>query len=191
MVYGSLKDFSKDIKTVEPKELITKWLESDWPHAFSDQETYGEFWQVIADDWPESETIALAGTGNWRYSLNPFKNFREFDAHSDIDVIVISPEYFERTWVELRSYHRANWSQWNNTQRDTILRSGQNVYCGFVSPKFISDKGNRYRFDFLKKCNSYSSSLIDHREVNLMFFKSREETIDYYERGVRLAKGKL
>lgn len=191
MRYESLEQFSKDIINADPRELINRWIFSEHPHAFANHDEYIFFREKILKDWPESDVIAVAGSGNWRYSLNPRNDFREFHPGSDIDVIVISQKYFERTWMELRLTHKKFWIRWGAGQRESILRTGQNVYCGFVSPKHIPDHYNRYKFEFLKKCNSYSMDLIGYREVNLMFFKSLEETIDYYTRGVRLAKGKL
>lgn len=191
MSYSSLAQFAKDINSADPKELIARWINVEKPHAFPSAEIYDGFRGKIGEDWPESEKIAVAGSGNWRYSLNPTKEFREFHGGSDIDVVVISREYFERTWQELRAIHRQLWAQWGRSKREEVLRTGQNVYCGFVSPKHIPLVSSPYRFDFLKKCNSYSTGLVGHREVNLMFFKSVDDTIDYYLRGVRLAKGKL
>ena len=191
MSYSSLAQFSEDIISKEPKELITRWIRTEQPHAFASGEAYNQFREKIARDWPRNEMIAIAGSGNWRYSLNPKKNFSEFHKGSDIDVIVISQEYFERTWQELRTIHKKLWIRWSSDERAAVMRTGQNVYCGFASPKHIPEPRNSYRFDFLKKCNSYSTRAVEHREVNLMFFKSTEDTVDYYLRGVRLAKGKL
>ncbi|HGM5549894.1 TPA: hypothetical protein ACKP2V_000114 [Pseudomonas putida] len=191
MRYDSLEQFSKDIKNADPDELISRWIATEHPHAFFEQRDYNLFRDKIFNDWPSSDLIAIAGSGNWRYSLNPRNDFREFHSGSDIDVIIISNEYFDQTWKELRLTHRKLWIRWSGSQRESVLRTGQNVYCGFVSPKHIPDKYNRYKFDFLQKCNSYSGKTVDYREVNLMFFKSIEETIDYYTRGIRLAKGKL
>ncbi|MFV3326753.1 hypothetical protein ACNFG0_09810 [Pseudomonas sp. NY15372] len=191
MSYVSLKEFSTDITSRDPKELIDCWMRTEQPHAFSSSGLYNEFREQISTDWPNNEMISIAGSGNWRYSLNPTKKFSEFHDGSDIDVVVISQEYFERTWQELRTIHKKSWIRWNPTERAAVMRTGQNVYCGFVSPKHIPEAQNPYRFDFLKKCNSYSTGAVGYREVNLMFFKSLEDTIDYYLRGVRLAKGKI
>jgi hypothetical protein len=188
MNYANLQEFKNDLSTSEPSQLAEKWIQSEKPHAFTDVNSYCSFTQKIKSDWPESDLIQLAGSGNWRYSLNPKNPFREFNLKSDIDVIVISQVYFHETWQELRQLHRRKWYQWGQTTRDQVMRTGQNVYCGFLSPKHIPDTSNRKRFDFLKKCNTYSSAHVGYREVNLMFFKSIEDTIDYYIRSIRLAQ---
>lgn len=188
MHYANLHEFKKDLVTSEPFLLAEKWIQTAKPHAFVDMDTYGSFTQIIKSDWPESELIQVAGSGNWRYSLNPKNPFREFNSKSDIDVIVISSKYFNDTWQELRQLHRRRWYQWGASTRSQVMRTGQNIYCGFMTPKYIPDTSNRKRFDFLKKCNTYSTSLVDYREVNLMFFKSIEDTIDYYIRSIRLAQ---
>lgn len=188
MNYANLQDFKKDLVESEPSQLVEKWIQTAKPHAFSKVETYDNFTQIIKGDWPESELIQIAGSGNWRYSLNPKNTFREFNSKSDIDVIVVSSKYFHETWQELRLLHRKKWYQWGTSTRDQVMRTGQNIYCGFMTPKYIPDVSNQIRFDFLRKCNTYSSSLVGYREVNLMFFKSIEDTIDYYIRSIRLAQ---
>ncbi len=191
MNYVNLQDFKKDLAESEPSQLADKWIKTIKPHAFPDIGTYDSFTKMIKDDWPDSELIQLAGSGNWRYSLNPKNPFREFNSKSDIDVIVISSKYFNETWQELRLLHRRKWYQWDKPTQDKVMRTGQNIYCGFMTPKYIPDTANRIKFDFLRKCNTYSSPLVGYREVNVMFFKSIEDTIDYYIRSIRLAQRSL
>ncbi|MDF1819010.1 MAG: hypothetical protein P1U54_10245 [Immundisolibacteraceae bacterium] len=191
MTYPSLNLFLQDIAQKDPGELVHSWLSSGIPHAFSSSDDCREFLGQIQSDWPDSEYIIVAGTANWRFSLNPKKDFSEYHEKSDVDVVVISPKDFNETWERLRGLHRKRWYSWPKHLRDSVMRTGANVYCGFVSPKHIPDKANQYRFNFLTKCNSYSTQLVDHRDVNMMFFKSLEDARDYYVRGVRLAKQRI
>ena len=188
MSYDSLEIFLEDISKSDPIDLVQKWLNTDVPHAFQTYTKYKKFLGRILLDWPDCLSIQVAGTSNWRYSLNPQKKYSEFHRGSDIDVVVVSPIYFEKTWIELRSLHRRRWYSWPNQIRENVLRLGQNVYCGFISPKHIPDKSNGLRFTFVTMCNSYSNELVGYRDVNMMFFKSHEDAIDYYVRGVRIAK---
>lgn len=191
MRYSDLESFKGEIRETDPRELVERWLTEGDACAFSTSTELGEFATKIERDYPRADRVVIAGTSNWQFSLNPKKGFAEFHKRSDIDVALISPIDFEETWVALRDLHRKKWYSWGRDVRETVLRTGQNVYCGFITPKQIPDRANNYRFEFLQKCNSYSTSLVGYREVNLMFFKSNDDVIDYYIRGVRLARSKV
>lgn len=191
MRYSDLKSFKGEIRDTDPKELVERWLTDGNPCAFSTSTDLDEFTKKIERDYPRAERVVIAGTSNWQYSLNPNKEFSEFHKHSDIDVALISPIDFEETWDTLRDLHRKKWYSWGKSLRETVLRTGQNVYCGFITPKHIPDRTNGYRFEFLQRCNSYSTSSVGYREVNLMFFKSNDDVVDYYIRGVRLARSRV
>lgn len=191
MAYQNIAEFFDDISNTKPEDLIQNWFNISVPHAFGSEEDYRNFLLQITSEWPDSISVCVAGSSNWRYSLNPNKNFSEYHSGSDIDVVMVSPQYFEDTWEVLRSMHRKHWYSWPNETRERVMRIGGNVYCGFISPKHIPDKSNSFRFSFLTKCNSYSSHLVGYRDVNMMFFKSNNDAIDYYVRGVRLAKRRM
>lgn len=46
--------------------------------------------------------ITIVGSAATGASLNPFKNFKPFDAESDVDVAVVSPHHFTIAWRYLR-----------------------------------------------------------------------------------------
>lgn len=191
MRYSNLAAFKADIRAHSPAALVERWLSDGHPGAFGNEKRLNNFAQKISNDYPKADRVIIAGTANWHYSLNPYKSFAEFRSNSDIDVVLISPSDFEDAWSRLRHIHRKKWYSWNKTLREEVMRTGQNVYCGFLSPKHIPDKSDSFRFEFLQRCNSYSNSGIDYREVNMMFFKSLEDVIDYYVRGVRIARSKV
>jgi len=189
--YQNINDFFNDIAKGKPEDLIQSWFGVRKPHGFESEDDYAAFLDLVGSDWPEITSICVAGSSNWRYSLNPNKNFSEYHGKSDVDVVLVSQKYFDETWNEIRNLHRKRWYSWPREIRENVMRSGGNIYCGFISPKSIPDKSSKYRFSFLKKCNAYSSHLVGFRDVNMMFFKSNADAIDYYVRGVRLAKRRL
>lgn len=191
MRYDDIETFKEEIQQTEPNALIERWLYDGTPCVFYSSNNLSKFTAKIENDYPEALSVLIAGTSNWQYSLNPDKGFSEFHEHSDIDVVLISPVDFEKTWVALRTLHRKRWYAWGSKTKKKVMRTGQNVYCGFVSPKHIPDKSSDYRFEFLQRCNSYSTSLVGHRDVNIMFFKCKDDVFDYYIRGVRIARSKV
>lgn len=45
--------------------------------------------------------IHLVGSARLGYSMNPIKNYKNFDETSDLDIAVVSSEFFDRAWAEL------------------------------------------------------------------------------------------
>lgn len=128
------------------------------------------------------------GSGNWAYSLNPKKNFSLYSEQSDIDVVVICEKTFNRTWDALRTYHRTNYYLLSTPEKERLRRNGENVYSGFITPKWIPDKKAKLRFEYEVNTNKYSDENVQYREVNMMYFKNINEVIDYYVRGFSRAK---
>jgi hypothetical protein len=62
--------------------------------------------------------IYIAGSAASGVSLSPYKNFRAFNATSDIDVAVVSPFHFDQAWRILRTARRTflDESQWQAVQ---------------------------------------------------------------------------
>jgi hypothetical protein len=138
-------------------------------------------------DHPKSEGIAIMGSGNWKFSLNPYKNFSEFHKDSDIDIAIVCPTSYENTWGELRDHHRKNYYLLTYTEKKQLRRNGENVYSGFISPKWLP-LTSKLRFHHMLKTNIYSNAAIQHRTVNMMYFKNEDEVLDYYIRGFRAAQ---
>ncbi|SDX02909.1 hypothetical protein SAMN04489725_1332 [Alicyclobacillus hesperidum] len=175
-------------ETTTPEELVGYYLDREEIAACSAAE-YMTFCQEVSQLFSGVEAVRIMGSGNWGFSLNPDKNLKEFDQWSDIDTVIISPVEFNDTWSELRKFHRSKWYVLNKRQRDELNRNGQNIYAGFVSPLWIPQKGNRCRYRFIQILQSLRSDVLGSRKVNALFFKSREEVIDYYKRGVVKLRG--
>lgn len=187
----SIDNFKKILSSLEPEEIVEECLYRNYVHAIPKKNEYKEYINLILSDYKNAEHVAIMGSGNWCYSLNPDKNLRPFGDDSDIDIAIICSDSFNATWVEMRSYHRNNYYQLSHHQKTKIKRNGENVYSGFITPKWISNKASPTRFRYEVNSNKYSNKSVDYKPVNMMYFKNKIEVIDYYVRGFRLAKGAL
>ena len=185
------KEFIEQLVSTPPLELAEEWINNDMVHAFSSANEYSEYIELILKDYPKSAKAVITGSGNWCYSLNPKKNFSKFHKGSDIDVSIVSEEYFTRTWEELRLYHRENFYLIEKSKKEALNRNGQNVYAGFVTPKWIPNKKSKTRFQYEINVNKYSNKQVGFRTVNMMFFRNSTELVDYYIRGIRIAQSRL
>ncbi|WP_156929251.1 hypothetical protein [Marichromatium purpuratum] len=190
-MYATKDEFISVVRGTPALELVEAWLDNPLPYAFADTPARDRFFSKIQADWPEISMIQCAGTANWKYSLNPNKDFRQFCQQSDIDVISISQELFESTWDRMRSIHRSRWYELPSGKRRSLRRNGENVYSGFACPKWIPSMKDTLRFKFVTSLDRYSISEVGFRDVNMYFFKSIDEAADYYRRGVENAKRKI
>lgn len=154
--------------------------------ACKTEQDYATFRACVQAAYPNGNDIFIAGSGNWGFSLKPQNNLRQFGSHSDIDVGVVHEHWFHLTWEELRKYHRQFFYKMTKSAQADVRRKGEDVYSGFVSPRWIPEKGHNFRFAHTKVLNALTSHLVGFRPVKMLFFKNRIEAIDYYKRGVLL-----
>lgn len=190
LTFTTLTDFLAHIGLANPIDLAAESLYSNFVHAIPEESMYKSFLSEIKVDYPLSERIAIMGSGNWKFSLNPEKNFTEYHINSDIDIAIICRASFEQTWEELRKYHRENFYLLQHGGKSKLKRNGENVYSGFVSPKWIPGKSDM-KFKYALNINKYSNVNIGFRNVNMMYFKSSEEALDYYMRGFRIVNKRI
>ncbi len=187
-----INEFKDLIKDNEPLELAKQFLYQDSVFAISSKNEYERFLDEIRVDYSDNEHISIVGSGNWKYSLNPEKGlFREFNRRSDVDIVIISRNYFDSLWERLRDFHRNRYYSLSFHAKEKLKRNGQNVYSGFITPKWIPNPTSPLRLEYEININKYSNKSIGYRSVNMMFFKNEEEVLDYYVRGFRIAKRRI
>jgi hypothetical protein len=185
------EEFIAELARKAPDELAAQYLARDDVTAFEDVDAYRAFKDLVSVEIGGAQSIAIVGTGNWRFSLNPEKNFKPFDENSDLDIAVVSPDLFNAIWQELRRVHRFNWYRMSQYVRQQLRRNGENVYCGFVSPAWIPDSSSELRYQYKSILNRLSNRSPGKREVKMMYFKDRTEAVDYYKRGFAIAQRKV
>lgn len=183
----TIEDFLAFIRSAPPHDIVKECLERPFVHAMPAEADYAEYIDLIRKDYPDARQIAVMGSGNWKFSLNPRNKLSEFHKGSDIDVSIVCEASFNATWEELRQYHRKHYYLLSEAQQEALKRTGQNVYSGFVTPKWLVGQ-NPTRLAYLLNTNRYSNGQVGFRTVNMMYFKNTEEVVDYYVRGFRLAR---
>ncbi len=184
----SVEDFKLTLQRGDPAELAREFVLADSVHALPEPDEYSAFREKVRKHLPAAEYVAIVGSGNWRYSLNPDKLLNEYHQNSDIDVAVISLHLYQETWDEMRRLHRARWYALDQSARLRLVRNGQNVYAGFASPIWLPQLGHPGVYSFKSMLNKLSGPELGYREVKMLFFKNETEMIDYYRRGFTDAK---
>jgi hypothetical protein len=182
------EEFLKRIRTSAPRDLAKEFLRSESAHAFADEATYGVFRDRVRLSISSTEFVAVVGSGNWRFSLNPKKGFREFGDHSDVDVAVVSFVQFCELWEEMRKNEGRGYFALSLEDRESLRRNAENVYSGFINPFWIPNRSPKLTFQYLKVLNSLSGPSVRSLKVKMLFFKNFDEAVQYYTRGFRLAR---
>lgn len=189
-MFSNLTDFKNFLKTSTPEDILNNFIENQ-NLVCCNQKDFVNFKGLVTQSFSGVEDVIIMGSGNYGYSLNPRNDFSLFHEGSDIDVAIISYKEFHDTWDELRHYHRSKWYELGDFKKTQLKRNGENVYSGFISPKWIPETKNKLRFRFIDTIAKMPGHIFGYRDINMLFFKSKEELKDYYKRGITIAKGKL
>ncbi|WP_460164372.1 hypothetical protein [Pseudomonas sp. S2_F03] len=127
------KEFKSFIRSQSPQTIAEKLILKTSIHAINSEETYKAYKDLIMADHQNAYRIAVVGSANWKFSLNPRKNLSEFHEKSDIDIAIICAESYLQTWDELRSYHRNSYYSLDLVGQQALRRHGEDVYSGFAS----------------------------------------------------------
>lgn len=93
----------KDLLALSPTVFATKWYFDTIPFVFESQHDQYLLWRHdLADKLRiDPSDIIITGSAGLGLSLNPYKNFKNFDQTSDIDICIFSEYYFSVAWHDL------------------------------------------------------------------------------------------
>lgn len=187
----TLNAFKSRLISEPADSLAADFLHADNVHVFPIGKDYEDFKAAVTTRFPHAERVVVVGSGNWRYSLNPKKLLSEFHSRSDIDVAVISAQHYQETWDHIRAFHRDKWYMIDAEVKRRLLDMGRNIYSGYACPSWLPQPGHPFKYQFKRLLNQLSGPLVGYREVKMYFFKNMDEAVDYYKRGIMLAKKEL
>jgi hypothetical protein len=129
-----------DLRTCDPETFVSTHIFDRVPHAFADDRTGYVTWKRLLAKGlgVDSADLTVVGSAATGISLNPYKNYRPYGDHSDIDVAVISSFHFQSAWRFLRQNgnlrarlsvkERASWDEhrtsllfWGTIATDRLL----------------------------------------------------------------------
>jgi hypothetical protein len=97
--------FLADLKRLPPSLVASKWLIDRTPYIFeNNRNDYLQWKESLGEKLGiDSNALSIVGSAKLGFSLNPNKNYKNFDNDSDVDVAVISNHYFDLSWHFLRN----------------------------------------------------------------------------------------
>ena len=201
--------FLQDLGEKPLSLVMSKWMIDRTPHLFYNSRNQCLEWKekLAQKIGVDSHAILIMGTASLGFSLNPSKNFKLFDADSDVDVAIISHHYFEISWHCLRTLgtkiyklnpkqkasvqdHRQRLVYWGTVATDRILPIlpfgkkwiGALTEMAFVEPTTNRDINVRLYNDF-ESLRAYHLENLKKIKNNLFSTQGDEinETISQYD----------
>lgn len=178
-------NIKNDLMTIPPDMFISKWIMEKTPNIFYNNEMkYYEWKHKMATRLQvDARDIIVTGSACLGYSLNPNKNFKKFNQHSDIDVGIISNYYFDVAWHELRNkkYYKLD----SNMRLALEDHKKRLIYWGTIATDKILPI-----LSFGKNWNEVineakSNPPIDEREINFRIYKDNKSFRDYQINSIR------
>jgi hypothetical protein len=131
--------FQEILSQKQDAELLGVCLRDDvTPYVF---EPRPEGWNQFRDRFAHGfggvkEDITVVGSGRLGFSMKPYNRLKPFTETSDIDVLVVNPELFDRLWYALLA---AAYPRNENVQRLGSFLAGRRaeLYTGFLAPHEI------------------------------------------------------
>lgn len=105
-ITGMSKSEFKDDLTSQPiSYLVSKWILERTPYIFEGNNyAYISWKEELAENLGvDSRAIIITGSAGCGFSLNPAKDYRDFNDESDVDVALVSQYYFDVAWHGLRT----------------------------------------------------------------------------------------
>jgi hypothetical protein len=134
------EEFIESLRTEQPERFLERNLLRRSPFVFQDNEEEYFSWRAKLSSLIDVDPscIMLVGSSAVGFSLNPHKNYKQFDDESDIDVAVVSSQYFVVAWRYLRmnfkrslkldyktlsawKEHQNNYVYWGTIAADKLL----------------------------------------------------------------------
>lgn len=125
-------------------EIVNKYILCEDCVCFSgEKDLIRRLKTAIADHFHlHLKNIEIVGSGKLGISLNEERFGKPFDSQSDIDLIVVSSELFDRAWIELLMLDYKYPHRLRGNDRDFLRESFETIHKGYLSPNKLPEASN-------------------------------------------------
>lgn len=172
--------------TRKPYEIVvSKWIVERIPAIFNnDKEEYLRIKALIAKGLGvDICSVVFVGSGCTGFSLNPEKDFKEFDDQSDIDIAIVSHHHFNVAWRWMR---QVDLSTLKNKERFAVKQHRTHfVFDGTIATDQILPLmpfGKEWGAVLAEISNE---PVIGGRDVHFRLYQDHKSLIDYHVKNVK------
>ncbi|MDY6867420.1 MAG: hypothetical protein SVT56_05885 [Chloroflexota bacterium] len=108
-VEDRINEFKADLVKNTTSFMVQKYITYGDCYALN-QSQYFELKSIIANEYHlHPSQVLIVGSGKLGFSLVKRKRYHGFNSDSDIDVAIVSPDLFDRIWLEVFNYWKARY----------------------------------------------------------------------------------
>lgn len=181
-----------DLRSLSAEEFVSRRVLDRLPFAFASADRFSQWVATFNETIGVSaDHVMLVGSSAVGVSLNPDKNYKEFDGQSDIDVAVVSKEHFDQGWMYLRNNHHRRYRLTDLRQRVAWEAHENNkIYWGALEADRLLPLlpfGNVW----LPASTAASTEAVGNRDVKFRVYRDANALRMYQEKGARFLLKKL
>ena len=186
VVNKEIEQFTKDFVTYEYDFLVSKWVVEKIPYIFKeDYETFLQTKLKLSKLLKvDSCSIIFVGSACTGFSLSPFKNLREFNEKSDIDIAIVSHYYFDVAWHAIRNTNPFDY----NTEVQSAIKEHATkfIYWGTIATdKILGIMPFAKEWIHAQEVIS-KEPVFENRKVNFRLYQDHEALRAYHLRNFKI-----
>jgi hypothetical protein len=190
----NFEEFKSYIRTHSDEEVVQFLLFDEIPYCFQNNlGLYKEFRSVICNNLSiHPQNFSIIGSAKIGFSLNVHKNIgKQFDESSDIDIVLVSNEMFERIWYKLLEFRKMIVYKLDEKAKQRFMELQKIMFYGRIRMDKLSNQ-----FDYAKKWWEIFNLLSIEKKygprlVRAALFKTWKHVSDYYENGISQIRRKI
>ena len=171
-----------DIVNLSPTKFISKWIIDAVPVIFEEDYTSYLDWRnnLSKKIGVDPNDIFISGSASIGFSLNPNNNLKKFNDTSDVDICIISENYFNTAWYELRSIKPYHPSMQNSKFKAAIENHRTKyIYWGTIATdRILPILSFGQKWDLALK-SSTDDKHFGSRDLNFRIYKDNKSFRDY------------
>ncbi len=185
--------FQKELLEAPVSFLVSKWVIDRVPYVFNDDREEYIFWkEELAKKLKiDGKAIIFTGSSGCGFSLNPLKNYKDFNGESDIDIALISQLHFDIAWHYLRNLGSSRMGLTNKQKasvRDHVTRL---IYWGTIGTDKILEILPFGKSWVLALEEMKNIAPIEGRTINIRIYKDFEALRAYQTNGFETLRTEL
>jgi hypothetical protein len=136
MPYPTREEFLVMLYERNHAEIVEEHLVSGLPFAFQENATaYDLLLNTLSEELRlRRESITMVGSGRIGFSLSPDKFGTPFSSESDLDMLIVSEELFDKAWFDMLKLGRKYSGLEVRVRNWVDAHRMNNIYWGFIQP---------------------------------------------------------
>lgn len=187
----TIDEVKNDFNTTTPEQIYNKYIlnKDTWYFKLNDYKNEEKILDIIYNTFGEDYNISdikFVGSAKTKYSFSPSKEFKEFDTSkgSDLDIVIISEELFNKIWRLFREGYTAK-----HHYIYKIISLA--IYRGYIDERNIIEV-NKPRIEWNKLIGNFNKEIqakyLVNEEINFRIYRNYNDFKEYNIQSIKKLK---